>query len=90
MRTCTGIDIDVKLKRRADVLHQKLEHELSIKTFLMENEDHDNYKLIRKDVQKINELLEKAESYKIELDPQLVEEVNAYTSRIISERNLRK
>lgn len=56
----------------------------------MENEDHDNYKLIRKDVQKINELLEKAESYKIELDPQLVEEVNAYTSRIISERNLRK
>lgn len=46
--------------------------------------------MIRKDVQKINELLEKADEDKISLDPQLVEEVNNYTSRIISERNLRK
>lgn len=46
--------------------------------------------MIRKDVQKINELLEKAEEKKIELDPELVEEVNNYTARIISERNLRK
>lgn len=34
LRTCSGIDIDVKLRRRAEVLHQKLEHELNIKTFL--------------------------------------------------------
>ena len=50
LRTCSGIDIDVKLRRRADILHQKLEHELNIKTYLIENEVHDNYKLIRKDV----------------------------------------
>lgn len=61
VRTCTGIDIDVKLRRRAHVLHAKLEHELNIKTFLLEHNDHENYKLIRKDVQKINELLEKAD-----------------------------
>ena len=34
--------------------------------------------------------MEKADELKIDLDPSLVEEVNAYTSRIISERNLRK
>ena len=50
LRTCAGIDIDVKLKRRASVLHEKLLHELQIKNFLTENENHENYKLIRKDV----------------------------------------
>jgi hypothetical protein len=50
LRTCAGIDVDVKLRRRASVLHEKLHHELLIRNFLKENEVHENYKLIRKDV----------------------------------------
>jgi hypothetical protein len=50
LRMCVSIDIDVKLKRKATVLHEKLWHELMIRNFLTENEVHQNYKLIRKDV----------------------------------------
>lgn len=46
---CHGIDIEIKLRRRAEVLHLKLEHELKIKSFLKEKYHHDNYKDIRKD-----------------------------------------
>lgn len=58
---CVGIDIDVKLNRRASVLHEKLLHELQIREFLIANENHENYKLIRKDVQKIEEMVKRAE-----------------------------
>ena len=47
--SCKGIDIDVKLKKKAEVMHLKLEHELKIKNFLREKDHHDNYKEIRKD-----------------------------------------
>jgi hypothetical protein len=47
---CVGIDIDVKLKRQAEVLHLKLQHELKIRTFLREKFHHTDYKDIRKDV----------------------------------------
>ena len=47
---CHGIDIDVKLRKRAEVLHLRLNHELKIKNFLNEKSHHDNYKDIRKDV----------------------------------------
>jgi hypothetical protein len=46
---CQGTDIDAKLRYQADVLHLKLQHELKIKTFLIEKAHHDNYKDIRKD-----------------------------------------
>jgi len=47
---CHGIDIDVKLKKEAEDLHLRLEHELKIRTFLGENTHHDSFKAIRKDV----------------------------------------
>ena len=53
LRKCATIDIDVKIRRKASVLHEKLHHELILKNFLTENELHVNYKLIRKDVQRI-------------------------------------
>ena len=90
LRTCAGIDIDVKLKRRASVLHEKLLHELQIKNFLKENENHENYKLIRKDVQKIEEMVQKAKDQSVELDEELLEQVKAFAAKILSERNLRK
>lgn len=80
----------MKLKHRATVLHQKLDHELRINTFLKENEHHENYKLIRKDVQRIGEMVDKAKELGVELDPELLESVDKYTAKIISERNLRK
>ena len=90
LKTCAAIDIDVKLRKRAEVLHLKLEHELKIENFLKANDHHDNYKDIRKDVQRVNDLVETANSLEIELDSELISRVNQYTSRIISERNLRK
>jgi len=50
LKSCNGIDIDVKLRKHAEVLHLKLEHELKIKDFLKKHEHHENYKDIRKDV----------------------------------------
>jgi hypothetical protein len=90
LKNCEKIDIDVKLRHHAEVLHLKLKHELKISTFLKEHEQHGNYKDIRKDVQKINEMVEEALSLEIELDPSITESVNDFTSKIISERNLRK
>mgnify|MGYP001035841938 CR=1 FL=1 len=90
LNDCHGIDIDVKLQKRAEVLHLKLQHELKIQNFLQEKHHHDNYKEIRKDVQKINDMVQNAQDLEIDLDSNLVNEVNQFTSRLISERNLRK
>jgi hypothetical protein len=57
---------------------------------LTENENHENYKLIRKDVQKIEEMVSKASEQSVELDEELLERVKAFTAKILSERNLRK
>ena len=65
---CHGIDIDVKLKKEAEDLHLRLEHELKIRTFLNENTHHDSFKSIRKDVQKINDMVSNAEELSIQLD----------------------
>lgn len=79
LTSCHGIDIDVKLRKHAEVLHLKLEHELKIQNFLKKNEHHDNYKDIRKDVQRVNELVETAEGLGIELDPAITTTVGEYT-----------
>lgn len=50
LESCKKVDIDVKLRHQADILHLKLKHELAITNFLKENETHSNYKDIRKDV----------------------------------------
>lgn len=55
LNVCDGIDIDVKLRKEAEILHLKLEHELKIKNFLKEKTHHDSYKSIRKDVQNISD-----------------------------------
>lgn len=68
----------------------KLDHELKIKTFLNEKGHHDSYKDIRKDCERINKMVEVAKNLEIDLDSNLVKGVNDYTSRLISERNLRK
>jgi hypothetical protein len=57
---------------------------------LSEKHHHNDYKDIRKDVKLINDMVEEARSLEIDLDNNLVEEVNNFTSRLISERNLRK
>ena len=90
LRKCDGIDIDVKLRHQADILHLKLNYELKIKTFLMQNNHHDDYKEIRKDEKRINEMVEEAQGLDVDLDADLLMMVNEYCSRIITERNLRK
>lgn len=87
---CHGIDIECKLRKKAEIMGVKLQHELAIKEFLKANTHHDNYKDIRKDCERINGLVEKAQNLEIDLDMQLVKDVNAFTSRLVSERNLRK
>lgn len=65
---CEGIDIDTKVRKRAEILHQKLEHELMIENFLKSHQVHDDYKTIRKDVSKINDMLEDATNKNIDID----------------------
>ena len=71
-------------------MHTKLKHELAIKNFLEKKDHHDNYKDIRKDVQIVNDMLAEAQDQGVEVDPGLITKVNQFTSRLISERNLRK
>ena len=71
-------------------MHSKLGQELKINEFLTAKDHHDDYKDIRNDVHRINMLVQEAEEQNIELDADLVAKVNAFTSRLISERNLRK
>lgn len=60
LNECHGIDIDVKLKKQAELLHLRLEHELKIRNFLNEKTHHDTFKAIRKDVQKISDMVQTA------------------------------
>ena len=69
---CQGIDIAMKLRKSAEVLNMKLEHELKIKTFLGEKTHHDNYKDIRKDAERINDMVKDAQDFEIDLDQELV------------------
>lgn len=88
--SCHGIDIDVKLKKHAEDLHLQLEHELKIRNFLQEHMAHESFKSIKKDVQKISDMVDAAQNLDIELDPVLHTEVQQFCARLISERNLRK
>ena len=87
---CRGIDLDVRLRKDAEVQHIRLMHELKIRNFLQEKDHHDNYKTIRKDVEKINQMIGDAEELNIDLDNKLVVQVNAYVARMTQERSLRK
>lgn len=51
------LDIDVKLKHEAEVMHTKLEKELDIKNFINSVLHVDNYKTIRKSVSILNKKL---------------------------------
>ena len=90
LKDCNGIDIAVKMRRQGEVLHLKLDHELKLKTFLKEKTHHENYKDIRKDVERINDMVQTAQDLNIDLDSEVIKGVNAFTARLISERNLRK
>ena len=90
LNQCKNIDIDAKLRKKAEVLHLRLKHENKITTFLQQKSHHENYKENRKDAKLINEMVEKAQDLGIELESKLLEEVNDFTSRLISERDLRK
>lgn len=90
LTSCAGVDIDVKRRHEAQIMHKKLDHELKIKQFLNQHDHHDNYKHIRKDVQTVNDMLAAATDEGVNVDSHLVQKVNQFTSRLISERNLRK
>ena len=83
------LDIDVRLKHAAEVLHLKLEKELDIRNFIQSVQHVENYKTILKSVKTLNEKQAHAESLGVSLDPALIENINQCTSRLVAERNLR-
>lgn len=83
------VDIAVKLKHKAEVLHLKLEKELDIRTFIQSVAHVDDYKTILKSVKTLNDKVERARELGVDLDMGLIADVNRCTSRLISERNLR-
>ncbi len=84
-----NIDIAVKLKHQAEVLHLKLDKELDIRNFIKSVDHVDDYKTILKSVKILNDKVEAARSLGVDLDSGLIGDVNRCTSRLISERNLR-
>jgi len=70
------LDIDVKLRHQADVLHLKLEKELDIKNFIASVAHVDNYKTILKSVKVLNEKQANAEKLGVTLDESIVEAIN--------------
>lgn len=84
-----NIDIDVKIKHSAQVMHLKLEKELDIRNFIKGVDYVDDYKTILKSVKTLNDKVEAARNLGVDLDIGLVGDVNKCTSRLISERNLR-
>ena len=83
------LDICVKKKAEAEVLHLKLEKELDIRNFITSVKHVDNYKTILKSVKTLNEKMDKAIKLGVQLDTGLIEDINQCTSRLIAERNLR-
>ena len=83
------LDIDVKKRHDAEVLHLKLEKELDIRNFIQSVQHVENYKTILKSVKTLNEKQAHAESLGVSLDPVLIENINQCTSRLVAERNLR-
>jgi len=71
-----NLDIDVKLKNAAEILHLKLEKELDIRNFIQSVVHVDNYKTILKSVKILNEKQAHAESLGVNLDPMLIEQIN--------------
>ena len=84
-----NIDIAVKLRHSAQVLHLKLEKELDIRNFIRSVDHIDDYKTILKSVKTLNDKVEAARELDVELDNGLLGEVNRCTHRLIAERNLR-
>lgn len=70
------IDIDVKLKHDAEVLHLKLEKELDIRNFINSLVHVDNYKTILKSVQILNDKKTAAENLDVILDKEIIESIN--------------
>lgn len=83
------LDICVKKKAEAEVLHLKLEKELDIRNFINSVKHVENYKTILKSVKTLNEKMDKAIKLGVQLDTGLIEDINQCTSRLIAERNLR-
>lgn len=90
LNSCRDIDLDVILRHNAEIQNLRLMHELKIRTFLKDKFHHDNYKEIKKDIKKLEDMLAQAHALDIELDNKLVEDVNGFTDRLLQERNMRK
>jgi hypothetical protein len=84
-----NIDIDVKLKYSAQVLHLKLEKELDIRNFIKSVDFVEDYKTILKSVKTLNDKVEAARELGVNLETNMIQEVNKCTQRLVSERNLR-
>lgn len=84
-----NIDIDVKLKHEAEVLHLKLEKELDIRNFCNSVAHVDNYKTILKSVQILSDKKTAAVNLGVILDKEIIDSINNCQSRLVSERNLR-
>lgn len=84
-----NIDIDVKAKHSAQVLHLKLEKELDIRNFIKSVDYVEDYKTILKSVKILNDKVDAARELGVDLDNGLIMEVNKCTQRLVSERNLR-
>lgn len=83
-----NLDLDVKLMKAAEVLHLKLEKEKDINEFIQSLVHVPNYKTIKKSVSILEEKVKRAKELDVEIDPDILNKVNANIARLIAERNL--
>eukprot|EP00357_Protocruzia_adherens_P032550 CAMPEP_0115014392 /NCGR_PEP_ID=MMETSP0216-20121206/26047_1 /TAXON_ID=223996 /ORGANISM="Protocruzia adherens, Strain Boccale" /LENGTH=576 /DNA_ID=CAMNT_0002384115 /DNA_START=26 /DNA_END=1756 /DNA_ORIENTATION=- len=83
------IDIDVKLKHEAEVLHEKLKRQDDIKDLVKKLQVVDDYRTIQKSVNVLKEKKQDAIRNQVHLDDDMISLVEKEAKRLIAERNLR-
>lgn len=83
------IEIDLKLKKDALILQEKLRTQNIILDKINSLKVVENYKTILKSVNQLKEMKEDAKARNVEIDPDVIEKLDGCMDRLVAERNLR-
>lgn len=81
-------ELDVKLQKKAEVLHLRLQKEKDINEFIDSLAHVPNYKTIKKSVSILKEKVQKAKDLDVQIDLEIIKKVDGTIARLIAERNL--
>lgn len=86
---CKPIEIDLKLKKEAIVLQEKLRTQNIILDKIASLKVVENYKTILKSVNQLKEMKEDAKNRNVDIDKDVIDKLDETMERLVAERNLR-